>query len=173
MALRSHQRIGIMPEAPLQNHILFLKACSTVVEYLQEFGLHFELLDDDDKEWLIVGTIETEIGQVRLMIALRAQPCQMVVYAYHPLIIVSSMRPLTTELFARINHELAIGNFELDFTDGHIRFRNGIDFTGVVLAKEMVKTAVELAFGTLATYHTPLVRTLFDNCSPKEALRDI
>ena len=160
-------------ESSLQNHILFIKACSTAVDYLQELGLEFELLDDDDREWLIVGTIETEIGQVRLMLALRADPCQIIVYAYHPLIIVSSMRPIAVELFSRINHELAIGNFELDFEDGHIRFRNGIDFTGVMLPKEMLKTAVELAFGTLATYHTPLVRTLFDDCPPKEALRDL
>lgn len=159
-------------ESSLQNHILFLKACSTVVDYLQELGLHFELLDDDDKEWLITGTIETEIGQVRLMIALRAQPCQVVVYAYHPLIIVSSMRSVVIELFARINTELTIGAFELNFEDGHIRFRTGLDFTGVILPREMLQTAVELAFGTLATYHTPLVRTLFDDCTPQEALKN-
>jgi hypothetical protein len=160
-------------KSELQNHILFVKACTTTVEYLQEFGLDFELLDDDEKEWLIVGTIETEIGPVRLMLALRAEPCQVIIYAYHPLIIVSSMRPTAVELFSRINHELAIGNFELDFEDGHIRFRTGIDFTGVNLPKEMLKTAVELSFGTLATYHTPLVQTLFDNRPPEEALKDI
>ena len=161
-----------MESNSLQSHILFLKACSTTVEYLQEFGLQFELMDDDEKEWAIVGTIETEVGQIRLMIALRATPCQVIVYAYHPLIIVSSMRPTAMELFTRINNELAIGAFELDLDDGQIRFRVGIDFTGVILAKEMIKTAVELSFGTLATYHTPLVRTLFDNCPPAEALRD-
>jgi hypothetical protein len=160
-------------ENSLQNHILFLKGCSTVVDYLQELGLQFELLDDDEQEWLIVGNIETEIGQVRLMLAMRSNPCQIVVYAYHPLIIVSSMRSTVIELFSRINSELTIGNFELDFDDGHIRFRTGLDYTGVVLPKEMVKTAVELAFGTLATYHTPLVRTLFDDCSPTEALLDV
>ena len=159
-------------ENALQNHILFLKACSTVVDYLQELGLDFELLDDDEQEWLIVGQIETEIGQVRLMIALRSMPCQVTVYAYHPLIIVSSMRNTVLELFARINAELSIGNFELDFDDGHIRFRNGLDFSGVVLPKEMIKNSVELAFGTLSTYHTPLVKTLFDDCSPSEALQD-
>jgi hypothetical protein len=162
-----------MSDSSLQNHVLFLKAASTTVEYLQELGMEFELLDDNEKEWLIVGSIETEIGQVRLMLALRAQPCQLVVYAYHPLIIVSSMRTIAIELFARINHELAIGNFEIDLDDGHIRFRNGIDFSGAILPKAYIKTAVELAFGTLATYHTPLVRTLFDDCPPKDALDDI
>jgi hypothetical protein len=161
-----------MTEAPLQSHFLFLKACATAVEYLQELGLDFELMDDDEEEWLIVGTIETEIGQIRLMIALRSKPCQAVIYAYHPLIIVSSMRPIALELMGRINHGLAIGNFEMDFNDGHIRFRQGIDFTDVILAKEMLRNAVELAFGSLATYHTPLVRTLFDDCSPIEALKN-
>ena len=133
----------------------------------------FDLLDDDDHEWLIVGNIDTEIGRIRLMIAIRDNPCQWVLFAYHPLVIVNSMRAKTADLCMRINDQLVVGSYELNMDDGHLRYRQGFDFSGLITPPVMIENAIKLALSTLSIYHTPVVRALFDGIEAKKVLVDL
>jgi len=160
-------------EESFENHVLFLKTASTTVDVLQSWDFSFDLLDDDDHEWLIVGNLDTEIGRIRLMIAIRDNPCQWVLFAYHPLVIVNSMRAKTAELCMRINDQLVVGSYELNMDDGHLRYRQGIDFTGMIVPSVMIENAINLALSTLASYHTPVVRALFDGLEAKEVLAEV
>ena len=162
-----------MTTESFENHILFLKAASTTVDVLQNLDFSFDLLDDDDHEWLIIGNLETEIGRIRLMVAIRDNPCQWVLFAYHPLVIVNSMRAKTAELCMRINDQLVVGSYELNMDDGHLRYRQGFDFTGMIVPPVMIENAITLALSTLAVYHTPVVRALFDGLDAKEVLAGV
>ena len=162
-----------MPTESFENQILFLKTASVTVDILQNLGFSFDLLDDDDHEWLIIGNLETEVGRVRLMIAIRDSPCQWALFAYHPLVIVNSMRAKTAELCMRINDQLVVGNYELNMDDGHLRYRQGFDFSGMIVPPVMIENTIKLALSTLVTYHTPLVRALFDGVDTKEVLDSV
>lgn len=162
-----------MTTESFENQILFLKTASVTVDVLQNLDFSFDLLDDDDHEWLLIGNLETEVGRVRLMIAIRDNPCQWVLFAYHPLVIVNSMRTKTAELCMRINDQLVVGNYELNMDDGHLRYRQGFDFSRMIVPPVMIENTIKLALSTLATYHTPLVRALFDGVDTKEVLDSI
>ena len=47
-----------------------------------------------------------------------------------PIRVAEEQRQIVAELLARINYGLNIGNFELDMTDGEIRYKTSIDVEG-------------------------------------------
>ena len=55
-------------------------------------------------------------------------------------------RAAVGELLARINYGLIVGNFEIDLTDGEVRFKASVDFGGgepsVALLKPLVATSL-------------------------------
>ena len=118
-------------------------------------GFEFELIDDQEHEWLIAGIGDTEIGRVRVAIGIEEKSGQWMFTAYHPLVIVSSLRPTTSELLMRFNQEMAIGNWEINWDDGQVRVRTGTIFYGRTLPKDEVSLLIQNALYSLLRFHTP------------------
>ena len=154
----------------IDKQFAFLKTARHSIEVLDELGFEFELIDDQDSEWLIAAIGDTEIGRVRLAIGIQEDPGQWMCTAYHPLVIVSSLRPTTSELLMRFNQEMAVGNWELSWDDGQVRVRSGTFFHGRALPKDEVSLLIQNALYSLLEFHTPLVQTIFDGNPPETAL---
>jgi hypothetical protein len=82
----------------------------------------------------------------------------------------SGKRPAAAELFTRINYGLTIGTFEMDFSDGEIRYRTGIDVTGGELAPEMVMSLIAATVGTVDRYHPAIMSFLWNDMTPEDAV---
>jgi len=160
-------------QSPLESHILFLQSTNNSITALNHFGLQYELLDDDDHEWMIVGTAETEIGKIRLLLGIQDNPVQWVLFAYHPLSIVSTLRSTAAELLMRINAQLAVGNWEMDMDSGSLRFRIGVPVSGQALSVAYITNLLNISLLALLQYHTALVQTLFDGIDPLDALKEV
>jgi hypothetical protein len=79
-------------------------------------------------------------------------------------------RPGAAELFARINYGLTIGTFDMDFSDGEICYRTGIDVTGGDLAPEMVASLIAATVGTVDRYHPAIMSFLWNDMTPEDAV---
>lgn len=55
-------------------------------------------------------------------------------------------------LLARLNWGLAIGNFEMDYDDGQIRFKSSVDFDGGELTENLVRNTILGAMKAVETY---------------------
>lgn len=154
----------------IDKQFAFLQTARHSIEILEEIGFEFELIDDQEHEWLIAAIGETEIGRVRLAIGIQEDLGQWMCTAYHPLVIVSSLRSITGELLMRFNQEMAVGNWELNWDDGHVRVRSGTFFHGRTLPKDEVSLLIQNALYSLLEFHTPLVQTIFDGKPPETAL---
>lgn len=147
-----------------------MEAAKVIVLVLERRAVQFELVDDQDEEWLVVSTQETEIGTVRCLICLRRNPLQVAVMAYHPLTIVSALRPQLQELLTYINNQLVVGAFRLDLNDGMLRFQIGIDCEHALLHPLQLDNNLELAFGTLLRAHRAIILSLYDGLPAYKAL---
>ena len=154
----------------IDKQFAFLQTARHSIEILEELGFEFELIDDQEHEWLIAAIGETEIGRVRLAIGIQEDPGQWMCTAYHPLVIVSSLRPTTSELLMRFNQEMVVGNWELNWDDGQVRVRSGSFFLGRTLPKDEVSMLIQNSLYSLLEFHTPLVQTIFDGKPPETAL---
>ena len=82
---------------------------------------------------------------------------QLVFYGIVPHIVPPEDRVESAVALAGINYGLAVGKFELDLTDGELRFSTGIDVTGTRLDPVVLLRMVDNALEMLDAY-TPTLR---------------
>jgi hypothetical protein len=82
--------------------------------------------------WLLVGQAHEDRGQVA-------------VYSMLPEKVPPEHRAAVNELLARINYGLILGNFEIDLSDGEVRFKVSADFGGGEPTTAMLKPLVATA----------------------------
>jgi len=82
-------------------------------------------------------------------------------------------KPAVSEFITRANYGLSIGNFELDFSDGEIRFKTSLDITedgfGLATIERLVYTNVLM----MDRYLPGLMVVLSGQTSPQEAIEMI
>ena len=94
-------------------------------------------------------------------------------YSVCPVNAPEDRRPAVAEFLTRANYGMLIGNFELDWMDGEIRFKTTISVEGdrpsSTLMKELVYTNVLM----MDMYLPGILRVLYGDVSPAEAIAEI
>ena len=79
-------------------------------------------------------------------------------------------RIAVAEALSRINTVLGLGNFELDFSDGDIRFRVACDVEEGVLSEKMASNMLSCTMYCMERFHDALMRIMFADIEPAVAL---
>jgi len=83
---------------------------------------------------------------------------------------VKARRPEVAELITRLNYGMITGGFEMDMDGGEVRYRFGLDFSGVELHPLLVRNAVLTSLDALETYEQAVQDVITGAASPKQAL---
>ena len=94
------------------------------------------------------------------------------VYVESPIKVPETKRSVVAEFLMRCNYSLALGNLEVDFRDGEVRFRNGIDVEGGVLSKDMVQQLVMISAATMDRFFGGLMQVVYGSLVPLEAFEE-
>ena len=98
---------------------------------------------------------------------------QFIFYSIYPELVPVDKRLTVAELLTRINYGLVIGNFEMDFNDGEIRYKTSIGVEEDILTYQVIKRLV-YANVTIMDRYLPAIRAVMDrNMSPEEAIAQI
>jgi hypothetical protein len=97
---------------------------------------------------------------------------QLLFYSIFPVNVPEGQRSAVAELLTRANYGLMIGNFELDFSDGEIRYKTSIDVTGDRLTSALIKQLVYTNVLTLDQY-LPAIQAVLAGEAPEAAMRVI
>jgi hypothetical protein len=81
-----------------------------------------------------------------------------------------SRRMAVVEALARANWGLSVGNFEMDFSDGEVRFRTGVALSDGELTPGMVEAMLQTVLGTSEFYHDAVMRVAFGEVEPGVAI---
>lgn len=84
-----------------------------------------------------------------------------------------SKRQAMSEFLTRANYGLPIGTFEMDFSDGEIRFRTSCDLSDVRLTKSILRNMVYPNLMMVDTYFPGIMAVLYTNTSAEEAIRSV
>ncbi|MCO4762092.1 MAG: YbjN domain-containing protein [Myxococcales bacterium] len=79
-----------------------------------------------DGEALSMG-FQGDNGKWRCYAQAREDANQFIFYSVAPISVVAALRPVMAEFLACANYGLVIGNFEMDFSDGEVRYKTSID----------------------------------------------
>ena len=94
----------------------------------------------------------------------------MLFYSYCPVKVPENKRPLVGDFLTRANYGLLIGNFEMDYNDGEVRYKTSIDVEGDQLSKALVKRLVYDNLAVMDRYLPGVLSVIYGGASPTEAI---
>jgi hypothetical protein len=103
----------------------------------------------------------------------REQQQQFVFYSICPVKVPETKNLAIAEFIARANFGMIIGNFELDFTDGEIRYKTSIDVEGANLTFLQVKRLVYANVMMMDQYLPGIISVIDSDVEPKDAIAQI
>lgn len=147
---------------------------------LRAFEMVWRFLEEDDwhpsrlgEKYIYHVQFSGRNGQQNCYAIVRTDLEQFLFYAVAPVKAPHEVRGAISEFITRANYGLRIGNFELDYADGEIRYKSSLDFEGVELQPQMIRTAIYPAVQTMDRYMTGLMRVMYGGRTPVEAIQEI
>lgn len=98
---------------------------------------------------------------------------QFLFYSVCPVKVPQDMQLAVAEFVARANYGLLIGNFELDFTDGEIRYKTSIDVQDDRLSSALIKQLVYTNVLMMDRYLPGIMAVIYAGASPEQAIAQI
>jgi hypothetical protein len=98
---------------------------------------------------------------------------QVVFYSICPITVPEKKRILVAELLTRANYGLVLGNFELDFDDGEIRYKTTADVQDGTLSQMMIKNAAYCNVLMMDKYLPGILAVIGGAQAPKDAIDEI
>ncbi len=103
----------------------------------------------------------------------REEQQQFVFYSLCPVNAPEDRRAALAEFLTRANYGLIVGNFEMDFEDGEIRYKTSVDFEGLPLAPEAFRTAVYANVSMMDQYLPGIMQIIYSAVSPREMIDQV
>jgi hypothetical protein len=112
-------------------------------------------------------------SEFRVVLHINVELQQLYIYTIFPLMVPVERRSDMAELVTRANYGLRIGNFEMDFRDGELRYKASIDFEDVPLTHALIKNMIYPAVQTADRYHRAIMRVGFEGIDAAEAITEV
>lgn len=98
---------------------------------------------------------------------------QYIFYSLFPHTVPTDKLHALMEFTTMANYGNVVGNFELDLTDGELRFKSSIDFEGTEPNYFLIKNMVYTNVMTMDEYSRGIMEILFGNRTPAQVIEDI
>jgi hypothetical protein len=136
------------------------------ISFFQQDKWSFSRLEDEPV--LMLG-FQGENGQWSCYAQAREEQAQLLFYCICPVKAPEDRRVAVAELLTRANYGLYIGNFELDFSDGEIRYKTSIDVEGDRLSPALVRPLTYANVLMMDRYLPGIMAVIYGNVPPAEA----
>jgi hypothetical protein len=156
---------------------LFLEAAQTdeeqldtIVAFLREDGWPVQV---EEQQLRVFTTYQGKNAQFNAIIRLRAKYSQLICYSLFPQAIPAARRNAVSIFLALANYGTIIGNFEMDFNDGEVRYKTSVDFENVSLSPALIRNIIYPNVMTMDRYISGIFSLIYSNRDPHEVLADI
>jgi hypothetical protein len=146
-----------------------LQAFVTLGRFLEIEGWHPRQLEDAP---IYQMSFSGESGPITCYAQVRVEEEILLCYAVAPVRVEEALRPAVAEFIARANYGLWIGNFEMDWDDGEVRYKSSLDFEGVALTPELIRNTISPAVQMMVCY-LPGLLSVIGGRSPAETLAQV
>jgi hypothetical protein len=155
-----------MPERSPISELAF----AALREFLDADGWHPQYVEEGD---FFRMSFRGRNGEYRVVARVRGDFDQLMIYAFAPVAAPEPSRGAVAEFVTRANYGMRIGNFELDYNDGEVRYKSSLDFEGVGLTPIMIRNAIYPAAQTVDRYFPGLIAVIAGAKSPQAAVEMI
>ena len=134
-------------------------------EFLADSGLRFADIGES-----IEITVVDPVGKWTATL-IEAHGC-FVCSTVYPLNVPAPRRAAMAELLARLNYGLLIGNWEMDFRDGEVRYRTSVPARSCLFTADLARDLAYTNFGTFGRAWPMLTAVLSGAATPAAAVED-
>ena len=119
---------------------------------------------------VLLAPFDGDYGRINVLATTREEEQQILVYSTFPSATAEERRAAMAELLMRLNWDLVIGGFEVDFKDGEVRYKTSLDIEGGELTDAMLRN---LLYANVLTADRcrPAIIAVQGGASPADALR--
>lgn len=117
-----------------------------------------------------VGGLDSGLKSLRIILDVRED--FVISYTISPINGDEEARPALAEYIARANYGLIKGNFELDFNDGEIRYKNLVSAVELEADAANVQHLVFLSIQMFERYGKGMLQIMFGGMSPEDAINE-
>lgn len=152
-----------------QIHPNSIRAFHTLGEFLEKDEWHPQRVSDDKFHGYWVHYNGSNAG-IRCFVQIRTEHQILLIYAMAPVRIPEEKRHAIAEFITRANYGLNIGNFELNFDGGQLRYKSSFDFEDTDLTPDHIRNAIYPAVRTMNTYFPGVMMVLYNDATAEEAI---
>jgi hypothetical protein len=139
----------------------------TLAAMLEEQGWELRRLAEHNA----VGTmVQGRNGSWPCLAVEAASATRLIVYSTYTATVPHQRRSAVCELINRLNYGVALGNFEMDYEDGEVRFRTSIDVGEAPVTRALLTPVVYENLATADRYLPAFQRVIAASASPVEAI---
>lgn len=147
-----------------------VRAFITLGEFLQEDEWHPTQLEG---KYIYRMVFAGRNGRTICYAQIRDDYEQFMFYVMCPIKVPEAMRPAIAEFITRANYGLRIGNFEMDHSDGEVRYKSSLDFKGTLLNSPLIENTIYAAVQTMDRYLPGIMRVVYGGLDPEAAIEEI
>src|SRR6476660_7203299 len=129
-------------------------AVQTLEQVLTEIGWEPEP-NDESSFYVDFGPPHMPVADALAAVVVDSQ--QFIFYINAGLAVLPERYDEVARFITRANWGLSIGNFEMDYDDGHVRFKSSVDFRGLELSEALIRNTIVPAMHAVETYGMPLI----------------
>jgi len=141
-----------------------------IVNFFQEDGWPFVQVEGEP---LLQMVFQGENGKWTCYAKARDDPEQFVFYSVCPVNAPDSKRLAVAEFLTRANSGMIIGNFEMDFEEGEIRYKTSIDVEDDSLSSALIKRLVYANVMMMDGYLPGIMSVIYGDVTPRDAIAQI
>jgi len=141
-----------------------------IVNFFEEDGWPFVQIEGEP---LLQMVFQGENGKWTCYAKARDDQEQFVFYSVCPINAPDSKRLAVAEFLTRANSGMIIGNFEMDFEDGEIRYKTSIDVEDDSLSSAVIKRLVYANVMMMDAYLPGIMSVIYGDVTPLDAIAQI
>ena len=147
---------------------------NTIKNTLEKNKLRFQTLINDSSRTVYKLGIGLENGKADTIIDIHTDSEKVLIYTTCPTIVPMNQRPRVAEFITRANQGLFIGNFELDFEDGELRYKSNYIYDDTFPNSESVfEKNLFATFHMMDKYLPGIMSVIYANILPSQAIIQI
>jgi hypothetical protein len=143
---------------------------STLIDYMEEEEWKYEILEG---ETIIRFHFKGRAGRLLCYGEVDEEKCWVIFYSYMPVNSTPEKMTAVAEFLSRANRGMRIGNFELDYDDGEVRYKTSIDVEGGELTNKMIDNLLRANLTTIDRYFAGLMELIYGEKSAAEIIKRI
>lgn len=143
-----------------------------LTQYLDDQEWHYTMHEEEN--YISMRMNMKAVDSCACILSIRGEGKTLLVYTIFPIKIPEECRAAEAEYLSRANYGLWLGNFELDFEDGEIRYKSMLAVEPDEAPSEAVlDRVVNVGFSMVDQYAPGILSVLYANDEPAHAIARI